>query len=300
MLVVPDDVLCYLPLELLVDTLPGRKQPDKVLHSNCEQAGFLVRRFTMSYLTAAAQIINGPERSEAEAATLTLLAVANPTAGQEYGALGQDDPVRRRLQSASYRGAFVPLPGSMDEVGRIRQCFPAGKATVLTGSNATETSYKALSPRSGIVHLATHAIAADDHPFYSTLILAPDGKKQEDGYLQAYEIVRSPLQARLVVLSACETAKGPLGRGEGLVGLVSAFLQAGARSVLATQWSIDESTAELMASFYKAMMGGQDTAGALRQAKLDILKKRLYFAGTEVSLAHPFFWAPFILIGSGD
>jgi CHAT domain-containing protein len=82
--------------------------------------------------------------------------------------------------------------------------------------------------------------------------------------------------------------------------LVSAFLQAGARSVLATQWSIDESTAELMASFYKAMTGGKDMAGALRQAKLDILVKRLSFAGTEVSMAHPFFWAPFVLIGSGD
>src|SRR4030043_819142 len=133
-----------------------------------------------------------------------------------------------------------------------------------------------------MVPLATHAIAADDHQFYSTLILAPDGKKQEDGYLQAYEIVRSPLQARLVVLSACETARGALGRGEGLVGLVSAFLQAGARAVLATQWSIDESTAELMASFYKAMTGGQDTAGALRQARLDMLKKRLHFARPEV------------------
>jgi CHAT domain-containing protein len=130
--------------------------------------------------------------------------------------------------------------------------------------------------------------------------MAPDGKKKEDGYLQAYEIVRSPLKARLVVLSACETAKGPLGRGEGLVGLVSAFLQAGARSVLATQWSIDESTAELMDSFYKAMSGGKDVAGALRQAKLDTLKKRLKFSGTEVSLAHPFFWAPFVLIRSGD
>jgi len=300
MLVVPDDVLRYLPLELLVDALPGRKRPDKVLYSNCEQAGFLVRRFTMSYLTAAAQIINGPERSEAEAATPSLLAVANPTAAQDYEVPSQDDPVRRRLQSQSYSGAFMPLPGSKDEVSRIRQCFPAGKTTVLSGSDATETSYKALSPRSGIVHFATHAFAADDHPFYSTLILAPDGKGQEDGYLQAYEIVRSPLQARLVVLSACETARGPSGRGEGLVGLVSAFFQAGARSVLATQWRIDESTAELMASFYKAMTDGKDAAAALRQAKLDMLKKRLSFAGTEVSLAHPFFWAPFVLIGTGD
>jgi len=299
-LVVPDDALCYLPLELLVDTLPRNTQSGKVLFAECEQASFLVRRFTMGYLTAAAQVLGEAERPVAGKAAPTLLALANPTAGQDHGVPGQDDPVRRRLDSAGYSGAFSPLPGSKDEVARIRQFFPAAGTTVLSGSRATETSYKALSPKSEILHLATHAVAADDHPFYSTLILAPDGTKQEDGFLQAYEIVRSPLRARLVVLSACETARGPLGRGEGLVGLVSAFLQAGARSVLATQWSIDKSAAELMASFYKAMTGGQDTARALRQAKLDILKKRRHFAGIEVSLAHPFFWAPFVLIGAAD
>jgi CHAT domain-containing protein len=90
-----------------------------------------------------------------------------------------------------------------------------------------------------------------------------------------------------------------LGRGEGLVGLVSAFLQAGARSVLATQWSIDESTAELMASFYKAMMGGKDMAGALRQAKLDILQKRLRFGRTRSRWLIPSS-ALFVLIGTWD
>jgi CHAT domain-containing protein len=298
-LVVPDDVLFYLPLELLVDAIPERKQTETALYSNCEQAGFLIRRFTISYLIAAAQVLNGQERSEVGAASPTLLAVANPTVGV-YGDMEQEDPVKRRLHSASSSGAFAPLPGTMDEVALIRKYFPASRATVLTGSGATEANYKTLSPRSEIIHLATHAIAADDQPFYSTLILAPDAKAHEDGFLQAYEIVRSPLQAKLVVLSACETARGPLGRGEGLVGLVSAFLQAGARSVLATQWGIDESDAELMAAFYKAMTGGQDTAGALRQAKLDTLKRRLHFSGTEVSLAHPFFWAPFILIGNGN
>ncbi len=299
-LIVPDDALFYLPLELLVDTPPGKTRSGKVLFAEYEQASFLVRRFTMSYLTAAAQFLGGPKRSGAAATAPSLLAVANPMGGRKQGAPGQDDPMRRRLHSTGFGGAFVPLPGSTDEVAQIRKCFPAAGVTVLTGSDATETLYKALAPRSEIIHLATHAIAADDQPFYSTLIMAPDGKKQEDGFLQAYEIVRSPLQAKLVVLSACETAKGPLARGEGLVGLVSAFLQAGARSVLATQWSIDESAVELMATFYRAMMNGKDEATALREAKLDFLKKRLSFIGTEVSLAHPFFWAPFVLIGSGD
>jgi CHAT domain-containing protein len=196
--------------------------------------------------------------------------------------------------------ALAPLPGSTDEVARIRRFFPARKVTVLTGPDATEARYKELSPGSEIVHLATHAIATDDQPFYSTLFLAPDGRRQEDGFLQAYEIVRSPLRARLVVLSACETSRGPLGSGEGLLGLVNAFLQAGARSVLATQWGINEAAAVLMPSFYRNMMGGLSAAEALRQAKLETLTKRLPFGGTDVSLSHPLFWAPFVLVGSQD
>ena len=299
-LVVPDDALYYLPMELLVDKLPEKKPTERQLYAECERAGFLVQRYTISYLTAAAQLVGGPDVLSEPPEPMTLLAMANPAARQDTGVQDQEDLLRRWLHSASSSWAFLPPPGSSDEATRIQRYFPAGRATVLTGSNATETGYKALSPQSGIIHLATHAIAADDQPFYSTLILTPDSKAREDGFLQAYEIIRSPLRARLVVLSACETARGPLGRGEGLVGLVSAFFQAGARSVLATQWSIDESTVELMTSFYKIMTEGKSHAGALRQAKLDIMKKRLRFAGTEVSLAHPFFWAPFVLIGNGD
>jgi len=299
-LIVPDDVLFYLPLELLVDTLPGAKRPGSALYAEFESGGFLIRRLTLSYLISATQVIGRAKGSDLGTASPSLLAMADPTAGPRGEASDREDPVRRGLQSATSRGAFSALPGSMVEVAQIRRHFPAGRATVLSGPKATETSYKALSSRSGIIHLATHAVAADDQPFYSTLVLAPDDQAREDGYLQAYEIVRIPLRAELVVLSGCETAKGPLGRGEGLVGLVSAFLQAGARSVLATEWSLDESSAQLMPSFYEALMQGTGTAEALRRAKLDFLTKHLLMAGTEVSLAHPFFWAPFILIGPAD
>jgi CHAT domain-containing protein len=210
------------------------------------------------------------------------------------------DPITRRLRSARFGGAFTPLPGSASEIERIQKYFPAGTAKVLSGPNATETSYNTLSPDAGIVHFATHAIAVDDHPFYSTLILAPDREAREDGFLQAFEILRHPLRASLVVLSACETAGGPASRGEGLVGLVAAFQQAGARLVLATQWGIDESAADLMAAFYKGITAGRAVPEALRDAKLEILKKSLHLGGVDISLAHPFFWAPFVLIGNPD
>jgi len=111
-------------------------------------------------------------------------------------------------------------------------------------------------------------------------------------------VLRTPLNADLVVLSGCETAVGSEDVGQGLVGLVAAFQQAGAKSVLPTLWSIDESTSEMMGAFYRAMGDGRTTAAALRQAKLQMLQQRVRMGKAEVSLAHPFFWAPFILVGA--
>jgi len=79
---------------------------------------------------------------------------------------------------------------------------------------------------------------------------------------------------------------------------VTAFQQAGARQVLATLWSIDEATVEVMASFYAALAGGATAPAALRQAKLHMLGQRLRAVRVEISLAHPFFWAPFVLTGA--
>ena len=111
-------------------------------------------------------------------------------------------------------------------------------------------------------------------------------------------MLRTPLRAELVVLSACETALGSEDWGQGRVGLVAAFEQAGASSVLATLWSVDESAADVMAVFYGAMAQGNSTGAALRQAKLQLLQRRVRIGNVEVSLAHPFFWAPFIVVGA--
>jgi CHAT domain-containing protein len=206
--------------------------------------------------------------------------------------------LRRQLRSGTFDAFLTPLPGAEAEVERIVRHFPGDASAIVTGGGATEAAYESQAGQYGIVHFATHAVASDGQPFYSTLILAPDSAPGHDGFLQAFEVLRTPLQANLVVLSGCETAMGAEDLGQGLVGLVAAFQQAGARSVLATLWSIDEATAEVMAGFYDAMASGASTPAALRQAKLQLLKQRLRIGQTDVSLAHPFFWAPFILIGA--
>jgi CHAT domain-containing protein len=115
----------------------------------------------------------------------------------------------------------------------------------------------------------------------------------EDGLLQVYEIFNLKLNADLVVLSACKSGLGKKVRGEGLIGLTRAFMYAGAPSVVVSLWSVvDRSTASLMVKFYETLNQAGDKAEALRQAKLKMIQNPLY--------AHPYYWAPFVLIGSAN
>jgi CHAT domain-containing protein len=98
------------------------------------------------------------------------------------------------------------------------------------------------------------------------------------------------LNADLVVLSAYKTGLGKEVRGEGLIGLTRAFMYAGARSLVVSLWQVaDPSTAELMLKFYERLDRASDKAESLRQAKLEMIRSARY--------AHPFYWAPFILVG---
>ena len=123
---------------------------------------------------------------------------------------------------------------------------------------------------------------------------------QDNGLLQAWEIFEKVrINVDLVVLSACETALGKEMGGEGLVGLTRAFQYAGARSIVASLWSVaDESTPELMKHFYGYLKAGEMKDEALRHAQIDFIHEP-GFAGlkSKLSIAHPFYWAAFQLIG---
>jgi CHAT domain-containing protein len=125
-------------------------------------------------------------------------------------------------------------------------------------------------------------------------VLLSDPKHDEDGFVEASEIVQLPLHAELVVLSACNTAVGPLEGQEGIATLSRAFLLAGARTVVSTLWSVeDQSTLYLMKSFYAELNRGKGAADALASAKRNMLKK----FGTN---AVPYYWAGFIVEGVAE
>ena len=184
------------------------------------------------------------------------------------------------------------LPGSRDEVLALGKIAGDG-AELLLGQRDTESEFKARRLSDfRVIHLAVHATGDPQYPDRSALLLGTDGTTREDGLLQLREIIRLPLRADLVTLSACETGVGTPEGEEGVVSLEQAFLIAGARAVVASLWNVeDHSTTALMTAFYKHLAQGEDKAQALTQAKRDILERYGNVA--------PYYWAGFVLVGEG-
>ncbi|MFE4104942.1 CHAT domain-containing protein [Almyronema epifaneia] len=184
-----------------------------------------------------------------------------------------------------------PLPGAEQEALTIAQLF---QTRLFRGAAATETAIAAQMPHARLIHLATHGLLDLDLPSSGELAqlhipgaiaLAPTA--EADGWLTATEIASLDLSADLVVLSACDTGLGEI-TGDGILGLSRSLLGAGAKSTVVSLWAVpDTPTAELMTTFYQALLTGQGKAQALRQALLK----------TKAHYPNPSDWAAFILIG---
>jgi CHAT domain-containing protein len=177
------------------------------------------------------------------------------------------------------------LPSSRDEALGATAALPSRSNTLLLGNEATETAFKK-SVNHRIIHLAVHAIANNTSPDRAAFVLLSDPQHGEDGFLYPSEIVQLPLDADLVVLSACDTAVGPVEGEEGISTLARAFLLAGTRTVVSTLWTIDDdSTLYLMKVFYSELSRKKSAPEALRVAKRSMLKA---FGPRK---AVPYYWA---------
>jgi CHAT domain-containing protein len=280
LIIVPHDVLHYLPFHALVGS-DGR---------------YLIEKYPVYYLSSASLLQFVKEKRKAGGEKV--LAFGNPDLG---------DP-EKNLEYAEL------------EAKEVKAAYP--ESSVYIGKEATEEKSKALSANHDVLHFATHAKLNEDDPLSSAVLLAKEDK--EDGRLEVREIFGMDLKANLVVLSGCETGLGKLSTGDELVGLTRAFIYAGTPSVVASLWSVDDSsTAHLMASFYKNLKT-MSKVEALRQAQLELIRgegrsdllARRGIGGVgklgetpsaplsapssvSVSTSHPYFWAPFILVGDG-
>ena len=212
-----------------------------------------------------------------------------PSASSAVRLLARQQGPRRRVLALGNPDLGTPrlaLPGAQQEAERIKAFFP--EAEIYVRQDATKERLLARAPQSDLVHIAAHAEVDEVDPLYSVIRLARTEKGPGD--LEAHEVYRLDLtRTRLVSLSACDTGLGRVSRGDELWGFTRSFLSAGTPALLVSLWPVeDESTARLMGRFYEELRSG--SAGrALRLAQLEVLR--------TPATSHPFFWAPFILVG---
>ena len=187
----------------------------------------------------------------------------------------QPAPVRQAL----VLGESTRLPHAADEARIVAGLFPQAKAFV--GNEATLDALRAHAGDADVIHLACHAQFRSDNPMFSALHLT-------DGALTVEATEALSLKPCTVVLSACETALAEQGNGDEMVGLVRAFLVAGAARVLASLWPVDDAiTCGLMAHFHGGLGRGMAPAASLRLAQAEVMRQH----------PHPFYWAAFTLHG---
>lgn len=191
-----------------------------------------------------------------------------------------------------------PLPDAEKEVNFLGRLYGPGNSKVLIGEQAQEATVKKEAGNYEILHFATHAVLDDRNPLYSRIMLSrAAGDVQEDGLLEAWEIMKLDLNAELAILSACQTARGRVAAGEGVIGMSWALFVAGSPAAIVSQWKVDSArSAELMIEFHRNLRqrqrDGRPTytrSESLRQAALKLLRG---------PYNHPAYWAGFILIGA--
>lgn len=306
LLIIPDGPLHALPFAALVRDVEVRAPPDS------RDWQYLIESKPVHVVVSAtvyAELRRAPENRGADKRTKTLIAFGDPkypSAAREREGAEPDrqDPVVRSMLSRGYQ--LTPLPASKFEVSAIVELFRPNSESYL-GERATEERAKGVAGETRYLHFASHGLLDERFPLNSGLALTiPDAvaEGQDNGILQAWEIFeRVRIDADLVVLSACETGLGKEMGGEGLIGLTRAFQYAGARSVLASLWSVaDDTTSELMTRFYRYLKDGRSKDAALRQAQLDFIRgvaavKEPDGQGTGVDTSHPFYWAAFQING---
>jgi CHAT domain-containing protein len=286
LIIIPDRSLYYLPFEALV---PGHDSDGARTGSR-----FLMEDYGISYAPSASTLVSILDRERPAAAGSDWLAVGDPVVGRVENDAGLRPAGGDILFEYYLDKRFVlhPLEFASREMASIARLIAPDRRRIVSGREATEERVKKLPLGDyRVLHFATHSLLDERAASRSSLFMTRDQASADDGFLQASEIYDMTLNADLVVLSACQTAGGKLERGEGIQGLARAFFCAGARSVVASLWNVnDEFSARFMEKYYGYLALGETKQEALRLTKIRMSRARN---------GDPYHWAAFVLIGEG-
>jgi len=282
-IIAPDGILCYLPFETLI--LPS--------DSESSQRDFLIYKYEISYIPSATALRLLLQNNTEQGSTKKLLAFGAPNYSVDSIPANKfrhnpDQFYKKLYKDQGFN--FLPLPYSAAEVRGIAKVFPRDNRSIYLGEFADESIVKnTVGQDYSVIHFACHGFLDEQFPYRSALVLSLNDNRKEDGFFQVREIFNSRLKAEMVVLSACQTGRGALKAGEGILGLPRVFFYTGARSVVSTLWNIgDKPTARFMKFFYRDLARGSCKSKALSNAKLKMINS---------NFEHPFYWAPFVLNG---
>jgi CHAT domain-containing protein len=194
-------------------------------------------------------------------------------------ALCRSRPVSERSRISVFGVADKAAPHIDTEVAAIQGYFPEARCFV--GQAASSDALAAAAASSDVIHIASHAVFRHDNPMFSAF-------KLSDEWLNAYDVCSLRMNAATVTLSGCSTGAGRVYAGDEMLGLVRAFLKAGASSLVVSLWAVnDRSSASLMGTFYEVLRQGRSARASLRDAILKL----------KAEYSNPYYWGPFILIG---
>jgi len=300
-IIIPDGMLYYLPFECLVTGTGNTPVNAGLTFSEFGNYRYLIEDYSISYSPSSSTLDPALIKAKKEFSG-KYLGVGNPLFEADGEnpppAVGADMLDLMRLQGYSLEA----LPNTEIEVTKIQHLFKDDSGTsVYIRAKATEENVKNNAPDYKYLLLATHGLLDEHKPMESSLVFSYSSGPKDDGLLKAGEVLNMKLNSDLVVLSACETGLGKIEDGEGVAGLTRAFMYAGAPSIVVSLWSVESgSTAQMMEEFYRNLLAGKNKAEALRQAKLTLMKEDNKLEGVNISYSHPFFWAPFVLMGESN
>ncbi len=283
LVIIPDGVLHYMPFETLV-----MKDPDPISEKN-----YLISKYTISYSPSASLLFYLKNEFAERQYSKDFLGFGNSSHYFKPSREQKKHKNPAEILMELYKGhgySLSPIPYTVKEVKKIAKFFPGKKRDIYLENEASENTVKNLPlDEYRIIHFACHAFLDEVFPFRSALVLTAENSVDEDGFLTVREIYNLRLQPELVVLSACQTGRGKIEKGEGIFGLPRTFFYAGARSVVSTLWNVaDKSSAQFMHLFYQFLSEGKSKSQSLRLAKLEMMKN---------GYSHPYYWAAFILNG---
>ena len=268
LVIVPDGLLSYLPFEVLLTKAPS----EKTINYSIDNLDYLLEEYALSYEYSASLFVQNKYKPNKK--LKDFIGFAPSFSGTAIS-----------LNRSCSEEDLSELVCSVEEVQKIN-VITNGEIFINEAANIKSFSENIADYK--IIHLATHACVDKKNPNNNKIYFGEE-------YISGHELYNLDLNADLSVLSACNTGGGTLVEGEGVMSISRSFIQAGSKSVLMSLWSVDDcTTSTIMENYYKNLYQGQQKNNALQAAKLEFIKN------ANKLNSHPFYWAPFVQIGSID